>query len=281
MPERIKWFFKFFIPPIFFEIVKKSMKNNNTIQFQKTSLQWREALKQTSGYASNDILVRCRDALLKVKNGEFPYERDSVLFTEKELFFPLLSALFFVSIKNEKKLNIIDFGGSLGSTYYQNKDELKAVGISINWYIVEQENFVKCGKVNFENQELKFYFTIDDAFDVFNDRGAGLVCLLGSVLPYVEYPYSLIDQIYRKKIEYIIIDRTMFVDIVDEDILTIQIVPECIVKAAYPAWFLSLKKFLSFIKNRYRIVFQWDAHYRMTLQGYTTMDKGYLLERLS
>jgi putative methyltransferase (TIGR04325 family) len=259
----LKSLVQLFIPPIVLKLFfRKNKVTKNTILFQKTSLQWNDALNQTSGYASDDILIRCRDALLKVKNGEFPYERDSVLFKERELFFPLLSALFYVSLKKEKILNLIDFGGSLGSTYYQNKDELKEAGIGINWKIVEQDNFVKCGKDNFENQELKFYYTVDEAF---LDKG-GDICMFGSVLPYVENPYSLLEQIYQKKIEYIIIDRTMFLDIDNEDILTIQTVSENVGKAAYPTWFLSLSKFLSFIKIRYRIIFQWNALYQMTLE---------------
>jgi putative methyltransferase (TIGR04325 family) len=276
----VKSFVKLLIPPIFLKLLRLKRKmgvgGKNAILFRQTSLHWNDVLRQISGYAVDDILTRCRDALLKVKNGEFPYERDSVLFTEKELFFPLLSALFFISLKKNKELNLIDFGGSLGSTYYQNKDELKEVGISLYWKIIEQENFVKCGKEYFENSELKFYYSIDEAtLDKKSD-----ICMFGSVLPYVEKPYELLSQMHQKKIEYIIIDRTMFANNVEEDVLTIQTIPENIGKAAYPAWFLSLNKFLSYIKNSYRIIFQWNSPYQMTLEGYKTIDKGFLLERL-
>jgi hypothetical protein len=72
----------------------------------------------------------------------------------------------------------------------------------------------------------------------------------------------------------------MFLDTAKEDVLTIETVPNDIGKAAYPAWFLSLSKFLLYIKNRYRIIFQWKSAYQMTLRGYKTTDKGFLLERL-
>jgi putative methyltransferase (TIGR04325 family) len=272
----LKSLVKLFIPPIVFRLFSTRRKlNKDAILFQETSLSWTDILKQTSGYTADEILSRCRDALLKVKDGEFPYERDSVLFSEKELFFPLLSALFYVSLKRDKKLNLIDFGGSLGSTYYQNKDELKGAGISIRWKIIEQENFVKCGKEYFEDSELRFYSTFEEA--IFSEGGD--ICILASVLPYLEDPYAILNQIYQHKIEYIIIDRTMFLDIANEDVLTIQTTPENIGKAVYPAWFLSLSKFLSYIKDRYKIIFQWDAPYQMALHGYETTDKGFLLER--
>jgi putative methyltransferase (TIGR04325 family) len=179
--------------------------------------------------------------------------------------------------KKDKKLNLIDFGGSLGSTYYQNRNELNDAGISISWRIVEQENFVKCGKDYFENTELKFYYTIDEA--LFSEERVD-ICMFGSVLPYLENPYSILDQVYQKKIEYIIIDRTMFLNFADEDVLAIETVPKNIGKATYPAWFLSLRKFLFYIKNKYRIVFQWDAAFQMVLPGYKTTDKGFLLRSL-
>jgi putative methyltransferase (TIGR04325 family) len=69
------------------------------------------------GYEADNILEKCKSALLKVKNGEYPYERDSILFDTVQIFFPLLSALFFVALQNKSKISIIDFGGSLGSAY--------------------------------------------------------------------------------------------------------------------------------------------------------------------
>jgi putative methyltransferase (TIGR04325 family) len=183
--------------------------------------------------------------------------------------------LLYVSIQKNKELNLIDFGGSLGSTYYQNRNELNDARIRINWKIVEQENFVQCGKNHFQNTELKFYYTIDEA--LLADKVD--VCMFGSVLPYLENPYFMLNQVYQKKIKYIIIDRTMFLNSADEDILTIETVLESIGKGSYPAWFLSLNKFLLYMKDKYRIIFQWKAPYQMTLRGHETIDKGFLLVR--
>jgi hypothetical protein len=96
--DTLKMIIKLFIPPIILKLVSTKNKKD-VILFQKTSLTWNNALRHTSGYTVDSILIRCRDALLKVKNGEFPYERDSVLFATKEIFFPLLSALLYVSIQ--------------------------------------------------------------------------------------------------------------------------------------------------------------------------------------
>ena len=41
---------------------------------------WEEATKRSIGYDDVQILNKVKDALMKVKNGEAIYERDSVLF---------------------------------------------------------------------------------------------------------------------------------------------------------------------------------------------------------
>jgi putative methyltransferase (TIGR04325 family) len=272
--KKIKTFLKLLIPPFVLKLLNFYKRKN--IQFQKTSLSWDDAYKKTSkGYSAENILIKCRDSLLKVKNGEYPYERDSVLFTEKEMFYPLLASLLYVSLENNKHLNIIDFGGSLGSTYFQNKDILKQIGIEINWNIIEQEKFVKCGKEYFADNELKFYFNIDE---VINEKSKVDVCLLSSVLPYLKKPYAVFETTKRNNIKYIIIDRTFFLENEYEDILTIQKVPPEIYNASYPAWFFSLDKFISNINKYYDIILKWQAYDQHQLEKHKTIGLGFLLK---
>ena len=273
--SKIKSAIKLFIPPIFLKVF--SLKKKTPIQFQKTNLSWDDVLIQTKdGYSKENILIKCKESLLKVKNGEYPYERDSVLFTEKEIFFPLLSSLLYVSSKNNNTLNIIDFGGSLGSTYFQNKDILKQAGITINWNIIEQDNFVKCGNESFSNDELKFYNNIDEI----SNKNEISVCLFSSVLPYLKEPYTVLDSMKKYNIKYIIIDRTFFLDNAPNDILTIQRVPPEIYEASYPAWFFSLSKLISLFKYNYNILFKWNCTEHHCLNNYKTSVCGFFLERI-
>ena len=270
---KLKSILKLLIPPIVLKLHNIFKRKN--IRFQKTSLSWDDAFKETSkGYSTENILIKCRDSLLKVKNSEYPYERDSVLFTEKEFFYPLLASLLYVSSENNNRLNIIDFGGSLGSTYFQNRDILKQVGIKINWNIIEQEGFVKCGKEYFADNELHFFNNIDELTDKENIS----VCLFSSVLPYLKEPYTIIDTIRHHKIKHVIIDRTFFLENEFEDILTIQKVPPEIYDASYPAWFLSLDKFISYINKYYDIVLKWQALDQHQLENHKTIGLGFFLK---
>ena len=63
---------------------------------------------------------------------------------------------------NNNVLNVLDFGGSLGSTFFQNKkffSELK----DVLWNIVEQPHFVKAGVENIQDDTIRVYTTIDEA----------------------------------------------------------------------------------------------------------------------
>lgn len=197
---------------------------------------WEEAKANCTGYDSTNILEKCKNALLKVKNGEAAYERDSVLFDEIQYSWGLLAGLQKVAIGNNNNLCVIDFGGSLGSTYYQNKEFLSGLK-NLEWCIVEQAHFVDCGKQNFENEQLKFYPSIEECLQKHKPN----VLLLSSVLQYLENPNQWIEKFNDLEIDYIIIDRTAFIE-VENDILTIQNVPESIYKANYPAWFFNQEK---------------------------------------
>src|SRR5688572_21124448 len=71
---------------------------------------WENASQKSEGYSSMEILAKVKKAVLKVKNGEAVYERDSVLFDKIEYSWPLLSSLMWVAAKNNNSLKVLDFG---------------------------------------------------------------------------------------------------------------------------------------------------------------------------
>jgi putative methyltransferase (TIGR04325 family) len=230
---------------------------------------WSEAQKKTSGYASPNILEKVKQATLKVKNGNAVFERDSVIFNKIEYSYPVLSALMWIAAQNKGKLNILDFGGSLGSSYYQNKQFSDSLP-ELNWCIVEQTNFVQEGLQNFSDEKLHFYYTIDECLSKNNID----IILLSSVLQYIEKPYELLEQIKSKRIKYILIDRTPFIK--GKDRITIQKVHPKIYKAKYPCWFFNESKFINSIINDYNIIMEFDALDRANIQS---TFKGFLFNK--
>ena len=216
---------------------------------------WKAAKDMCTGYDSDVILEKVKEAVLKVKNGEAVYERDSVLFDTIEYSQPLLDAFVSIAKESNNELHVVDFGGSLGSSYFQNRSFLSDVS-KLEWSIVEQKHFVDCGKKSIESEQLKFYYTIEDALN----RGKANVLFASSVMQYFESPYELIAKCLNHNFDYIIIDRTAFLESPEERI-TIQIVPESIYKASYPAWFFNEQKFIQAFLGKYRLVNEFDSKF--------------------
>lgn len=250
MNNRIKQVIKDFVPLIALRIYQNS---SSKVRFVGNYPTWDEACKASSGYDSGLILNKVKDALLKVKNGEAIYERDSVLFDNIQYSWPLLTALLWIASQNGNRLNLVDFGGSLGSTYYQNKKFLIHLE-ELRWNIIEQEKFVECGKLYFENKHVKFYYHLVECL---KEQHSDTILFCG-VIQYLEKPYDLLAKVIDKEFKYVIFDRTSFLKEGD-DRLTIQQVPAEIYQASYPAWFFNLKKFLDFITIRYELIADFDS----------------------
>lgn len=213
---------------------------------------WNEALTASTGYESSTILDKTRVALLKVKRGEAAYERDSVLFDHLEYSWPLLSGLLWAAARSGGQLNVLDFGGSLGSTYFQNRVFLSVLA-QVRWNIVEQPGHVAIGKADFEDDTLRFYGSITNC--VADTRPN--VVLLSSVLQYLERPHALLEEIMGLDSDHVIIDRTPFWA-GPADRLCLQTVPPFIYPGSYPSWIFSRPHFESRVNKGWAIIATFD-----------------------
>ncbi|MCS6820654.1 MAG: methyltransferase, TIGR04325 family [Microscillaceae bacterium] len=262
MKAKIKYLLKKITPPVVVDAYKalrayqsqlKEKYKQNTIFWEGNFTSWQEAQQKTDGYDAPQILAKVREATMKVKNGEAVYERDSVIFDKIQYNWPLLACLLKVAVENNNELKIIDFGGSLGSSYFQNIHFLKSIK-KVQWTVVEQEHFVKCGREEISHNGLDFAYTIEEAL---KQNKANLL-LLSGVIQCLDKPYEWIDKFLSYNFDYIIIDRTAFIEDSD-DRLTIQYVPEWIYKASYPAWFLNEVKLLNIFLQKYQLLSEFDS----------------------
>jgi putative methyltransferase (TIGR04325 family) len=212
---------------------------------------WEKAAAECTGYDNAVILDTVKSAVLKVKNGQAVYERDSVLFDKVQYSQPLLWAL--KDSVNNGQLHVVDFGGSLGSSFFQHRklfSDLK----DLRWTVVEQSHFVDAGKKEITGNGLDFSHTIEEALKYQEPQ----VLLVSSVVQYFEKPYELIDKLQSYGFEYIIVDRTAFIEKAGERI-TRQVVPPEIYKASYPAWFLNEQKFIGAFLAKYDLLDAFDS----------------------
>ena len=273
MHKRTKTIIEAWAPPALLQLVRR---RTGTRWYGNYST-WQEAAKASSGYQSKEVIRRVKEATLKVKTGLAQYERDGVTFDRIQYSWPLLSGLMWVAAQREGNLNILDFGGSLGSTYFQNRKFLLALP-RVSWSIVEQPHFVDEGKKHFENETLMFYKDMESCV-----RQRSPHCILFSgVLQYLENPYALLERVKALSFPFILIDRTGFIG-GGKDRLTIQRVPPTIYPASYPCWFFSRQKFLSNLHEEYHLIAEFDALAGvMSLgRGRVGIDKGFIFGRRS
>jgi putative methyltransferase (TIGR04325 family) len=214
---------------------------------------WSEARAASRGYDSASILEKVSASLLLVKEGKAVYERDSVLFDKVQHAWPLLTGLLWVASRHGNRLNLLDLGGSLGSSYYQCRSFLRHLD-ALQWSVVEQEGFVRRGRELFADDVLRFYYTMQECLQ---DRQPETF-LLSSVLPYLEHPQRVLEEMLSYRPAYVIVDRTLFIE-GSQDRLTVQIVPQEIYGGSYPAWILAEKPFLDLMLRDYDLVADFDS----------------------
>ena len=233
---------------------------------------WQKALKNCTGYDASNILERVKNAVLKVISGEAVYEKDAVLFDKADYSYPLLSAILWLALKNESNISVIDFGGSLGSTYFQNKKFLEDIG-EVYWNIVEQKNFVEAGEKYITENRLSFFSTIEEA----NTKHPADLLIVACAIQYMEEPYKLIEQLLQFNFPYILIDNTPY-NFEHRDRITVQKVPPSIYTASYPCWFLHYEKVIQAFSNKYNLIGEHRNEDVIELDGRQIPYKGFLME---
>lgn len=216
---------------------------------------WDLAKKAATGYDFLPIFEKGLTATRLVRDGLAVYERDTVLFDRREIFYPLLSWLLYAASNENGALRVLDFGGALGTSYFQNKPFLAGLR-QLLWGVVEQDRYIDIGRAEFETSELKFFES--------SQNGASAITpnflLLSSVLQYMEEPYKELEKLLKLDIPYVLIDRTM-AHRFGGDRISVQTVPPSIYEASYPVWLLSINNIENCIKNNgYEIVDVFEPH---------------------
>ncbi len=245
------------------------------MRFEGNYKTWKEAAALCSGYDEVSILDKVLEATLKVKRGEAVFERDSVIFDEIQYSWPVTAALMWAAARNNGNLHVLDFGGSLGSSYFQNRKFLKNLK-AVTWNVVEQAHFVEKGKKFVEDDVLKFHTSIEGSVNAVSPN----VILLSSVAQYLPNVDWLFGQINSIEARTLIFDRTPFSG-APENRICIQHVPSEIYKASYPMWLLSRERLLGQLTS-------WKVHEsfasaegRVVSEASIEFDfSGYIFERI-
>lgn len=221
---------------------------------------WSEASAHVDGYDAKKIYDEVYESALRVKSGDSLYERDGVAFSEIQYSWPLLSGLLLAAVNANSPLSVLDYGGSLGSTYFQNKKFLDRIPLD-SWNIIEQDHFVESGRNTFSSKNLKFFNNLDDCLQQTSPK----VLVLSSVLQYFENYEETLEEMFNKvEFAYIIVDRTPF-SVEDRDIITVQKVDPKIYEGSYVC----------------RLLSESNLNFNMTVAGYKILERFESLAKTS
>ncbi len=240
---------KDFVPPLLVRQFRRfGLAKRGGISFQGPYSTWEKAEHLSKGYDDEEIADRVLSSTLRVKRGEVAFERDSCVFDEIQYSWPVTAGLMWAAARFGGKLSVLDFGGSLGSCYFQNRKFLQGL-LSVHWSIVEQSHFVQIGRKYIQDDQLLFYESVQDALLVQKPN----VVLLSGVLQYLRDPFVVLSKLINCGATTILIDRTSFHD-GERDTLLIQKVGKDIYPASYPLWIFSKSKFVEFLSLSFEVV---------------------------
>jgi putative methyltransferase (TIGR04325 family) len=207
-----------------------ALRSRHRTQFDDSCDTWQAAQSQSSGYNANEILIKVKKGTEAVLRGDAAFERDGVVFDSPDYRWPVLAGLLEVAAR-EGKLNVLDFGGSLGSVYWQHRKLFTDVKVS--WGVVEQTEFITAGK-GLNQSSVDFFPNTADYLESFTPN----VVLLSSVLQYLPNPEQTLRELLATPATTVIFDRTPM-SAADSNIPCLQIVPQHIYTGSYPAWVFS------------------------------------------
>ncbi|QIP01739.2 methyltransferase, TIGR04325 family [Bradyrhizobium symbiodeficiens] len=156
------------------------------------------------------------------------FERDGVVFSTPIVPFELLTFLLRAAGRSGGTLKVLDFGGSLGSTYRQCRPFLDHLR-QLRWNVVEQPAMVEIGKARFADDQLRFFDRIGDA----TEGSAPDVVIFSGVLQYLDDPYHVLAEACACGASTIIVDRNP-VCALAQDVLAVQVVSSDIFPARLP-----------------------------------------------
>jgi putative methyltransferase (TIGR04325 family) len=211
---------------------------------------WAAACAVAEGYDDPEKSNRIIAAARAVRAGRAAWDRDGALFHEPQWHEPLLAALRRIAQAAGGVLEVVDWGGGLGSTWWQHRTALAEFRVS--WRIVERTSLVEIGRREFSDAVLSFHPTLAAA----PAAGAARVILLSSVLPYLEDPHAVLREVVAGGAPHVIVDRTPFVA-GGRDRLAVQSAPQELGGGRYPCWLFDREGLAAAFHPNYDLAGEW------------------------
>lgn len=256
------------LPPFIYKNLKLLLGRKGTY-FTGEYNSWNDALVHCKGYDDEDILKRVLLSAKKVKSGEMVYERDSILFDSIEYSWEVLAGMLWAASRSSRRLCVLDIGGSLGTTYFQNNKFFNEINLS-SWNIVEQGHYVRAGRAHFQDKTLRFHYSIENCLNECDPN----VILISNSLQYMAEPQTTIDSVSNIGANAIIFDRTIINNSKSNKLYVQHATP--LIGGSYPCYSISEPWLINKLKKYYYLVESFDSHLFPESAMIDSTFKGYI-----
>lgn len=200
---------------------------------------WAQAAAHASGWDSPEITAFTLATARKVRDSELAFERDGIGYDTISYSPALLSALLLGAARYDS-FDVIDFGGGLGSNFYQHRRFMSHLGQRLRrWRVVERPIFAEIGEKEFTTERLCFYDRLPP------DTGNCVFLFTGSLHNLPE-PFSALDDAAASS-DIIALDRVRISSDDTNHIFVQRPDPGLYYAAAFPIWCLSRKHLVEYL----------------------------------
>lgn len=215
----------------------------NKIYFSNQKKSWELARNSSSTYQNIQIFKKVINCYEKIKNKNYEfYERDGLIFNVKPDELDLIQFLKKNIAQKKETIQVLDYGGSLGSRFFSNYNFIQ--NNNIHWNIVEQKEFVDYGQKNLQKSNLFFFNNLNDCLKL---KKIDCVIFSGS-LQYLKDYLEILNELKQNNIRFIFIDYLPLSKYKEHKIF-VQNIPKKIVYSSYPIHIFSKNVFVNEIQK--------------------------------
>lgn len=208
---------------------------------------WESAACECAGYDDSAIISKVIDSIGKVKRGDAVWERDSFLFYQEKYDYQICAAILRCAVKNRGGLvRVLDIGGSLGSSWFQNRKYLADLA-KLEYVVAEQDHFAEYGHENLEDDTLKFIKSTDK----WEHMGRFDIILMSASLQYIPQYKEILMRIQKAQPNYVILDRLLVSDRIR---FCMETVPEALYLSSYPVVIFDRSEAEGFFEYDYKLI---------------------------
>jgi putative methyltransferase (TIGR04325 family) len=114
-------------------------------------LSWQDAVTASDGWDAPEIMDKTLDVSLRLRDGDIAFQQDTIVHDRIIYSETILAFIAMIAGRNCGRIDIVDFAGSLGTNFMQNKKILEPFikEAKCSWKIIERKIVVDLGREHF------------------------------------------------------------------------------------------------------------------------------------